>query len=160
MDLSKQIDLTPLLKCMPATLESFTITYHNPVDLEERFTYKDLVRGMIEIGVQFFNFYKVDFGIENNRSLFKSIFSNEKALRGIKYLNFFRCKQIEKVNGVLNNLEGLESLSMVECGLTDNHTDDLKKMLEPYFIGMKLKLKTLTLNHNELNKAKDDISQW
>jgi hypothetical protein len=158
VDSGKQIDLTPLLKCMPVTLESFTITYHNPVDLEDRFTYKDLVRGMIEIGVQFFNFYKVDFGIENNRSLFKNIFSNKIALRRIKYLNFFRCKQVEKVNGVLNNLEGLDSLSLVECGLTDNHTDDLKKMLDPYITGMKLK--TLTLNHNELNKVRDDISQW
>lgn len=143
---------------MPPTLESFTISYHKSADLEEYFTYEELVKGMIEIGVSFFNFNNVNFAIEDNRTLFQKIFSNKKALKRVRYLNFFRCRQIEKLTGVLNNLEKLDSLSLIECGITDNNMDDLKKMLDLYLKGRNLK--TLTLNHNELNKGRDVISQW
>lgn len=99
---------------MPPTLESFTFSYHRQGDLEEHFTYKELVRGMIELGVSFFNFNNVNFGIANNITLFSKIFNNKRALKRVKYLNFFKCKQIEKLTGVLNNLEELDSLSLIE----------------------------------------------
>ena len=143
---------------MPPTLESFTISYHRQVDLENSFTYESLIKGLIELGVHFFNFNNVNFKIEKNGTLFNKIFSNRKALRKVRYLNFFKCIQVEKVHDMLNNLDSLESFSIIECGLKDSCTDDLKKLLNPYLTGRKLK--TLTLNHNELNNAKETFIKW
>jgi len=157
------IDSAVLLKFLPITLTNFSFKYFTKnVNLDQAFNLKALVRGLIYLGVQYYTFHNISFadGQEQNPNVecFKGIFQESRNYSSLKYLNFYECEEIWKLDDVFRNLEKLETLSLGHCHLHDEDLEKVKDLLAPF---KRFTLNTLNLSHNKIkNNGFNVINAW
>ena len=103
------------MKIFPETLESFNLQYYKKANLEETLNIEGFVKGLIFMGVHNFTFNNIDFSEEANITSFTNIFSKKMKYSQVKYLNFYKCNEVYKLDNFFLNPVNLETLSFSHC---------------------------------------------
>jgi hypothetical protein len=120
-DPKDKIDLTPLLRALPPTLESFTFVSKEEDKLNEKYYFKEFILGLIESGIQDLSFNKIHLQEgHDNITCFNKIFSGSVCYNNLRFIKFHNCPNVCLLDKIFLNVSKAESISLTECNLTSN----------------------------------------
>lgn len=115
------IDLRPLIRALPATLEAFSFSSKKEDILEDKYKFEEFILALVHLGVKDLSFSKIHFKDDKehpNVKLFKRIFTEESNLKNIRFLKFHRCPNVFALDGIIDKTPIIESLSLTDCNIS------------------------------------------
>ncbi|CAI2387553.1 unnamed protein product [Moneuplotes crassus] len=160
-DAVHKIDMSPFLKVLPESLETFTFSclkYKEEVNLDEVFNLGAFFKGLVMLGIRYFTIRRINFTLDANVEMIKNVFKSNLEYDLIKYISFYECENVCKIDDALTELGNLDNLSFSHCKLDDNCVNDLENILQGY---RNKSLNTLGLNHNKFTEVgKKNMEKW
>lgn len=107
------------MSALPETLESFTFTYKKRDVLEDKLTFVDFIRGLIQLGVVdlSFDIYFSNDDDDPNLEAIRNIFSHHLSYLRVKHIKFHDCPNVWKLENLFENLESVETISFTQCNI-------------------------------------------
>ena len=114
-----KVDLTPLLRALPPTLESFTFVSKKEDSLDKKYYFTEFIQGLIETGVQDLSFNRIYFQRDHpNVDSFNRIFHGSVCYSNLRFVKFHGCPNVCLLDKIFTNVSRAESVSLTQCKLT------------------------------------------